>query len=146
VSGRVVIPEFGDYNNPQAILTTGPSPAIHGQWWFDFSRIAEANISLFFGIEIKRVVGANFFPQFGMFLLPDGDANPPDLFNTILPAVQLVCFPVATYGGFDASATIANPGIKRQIVFAHTIGTIGTSGLVDTTWDYRSILFDVKGV
>lgn len=150
--GRMSIAQFGNFTAPQQIKGGGvidPNPPlILGQWWFDFSRIAENNVNIFLGAETQlATIGSTLNLVFGIFVLPDGDVNPAGLFGLLLPDVQLsMVAPDLAFHGYNASATIANLKLKRQVILAYTFGTSGTSGLIPTVFNWRSILLNAQGV
>lgn len=144
------IAQYGDYNTPQTFTLAGASASaiILGQWWFDFSRIPEANVSLFMGVE-ERFVGpdGSILPVFGLFILPNGDPSAGNLFVTTLPDI-LIAPPasVPVFHGRQAKTTIPNPNAKRQVLFAVGPQTHGSQLAVPTDFAWRSLLATATGV
>src|SRR5579863_5800505 len=142
---RLDLSYYGNYNNPQVLnLTNGMTPVILAQDFFDFTTIANANINLFLGLELKQSVAGGFFPIFGIFIAVDGDLVAANLFTGILPALQVSGVAVGgAFKGTDNNATIANPNSQMQIALAYTAGASG--GGAPATYLMRSGLLDGMG-
>lgn len=144
------ISQYGNFTAPRVI---GPIPFEidrQGQWWYDFSRLPQANINLFIGVEASLTTVMAGLCTFGIFLLPNADVvDPNDLFNVIIPdvscTIQRGFTGTTAFTGIDGTATIANPGIKRQVLLASMISFVG-SGVALNTCRWRSLQLDVVGV
>lgn len=151
--GRISLGQYGNFTVPQAYTLAGASvPAtVLGQWWFDFSTIAENNINIFIGVESRLVslAGGTLFPLYGLFIQPDGDIPAANLFSIVVPKVQMTAKPVGSnlaFHGYNGTAAIVNPKAGRQILFAVDPDSTGTSNLNPTNYQWRSLIVDIKGV
>ena len=130
------------------------TPPEIAQWWYDFSLVPQTSIEVSMGIELSDLgpyfgVATSFYPVLGVFLLADGDVPSNDLWSLYTPAVVIsdpTFSGLNAYEGFNASATIANPNAKRQILAAWRVGARFSSDLNPARWNYRSLTFDVVGV
>lgn len=102
-----------------------------GQAWFDFSRITQANVQVTVGGEGRILVNSgsplSVEIMVGVFILPDGDVNAGDLFGLLSPDASAAQGATGAITGFNGTATIANPGIPRQVLFGLLIHSIGSS-------------------
>lgn len=129
-------------------LTDASGPAqILNQWWINEARITDANLSIFLGVECRMSVAGNIAPVFGLFLLADGDVLASTLWvGLVQPSVQVpIPMPTAAFHGYDGTATVVNPGLKRQLLLAVKPISTGCAIQVPSTFEWRSAGLDFLG-
>lgn len=130
------IAEYGDYYAPQTFDGSAATTFILGQWGYDFIQTLGHGVDLFAGVEAKTNGGGT--AKFGVFILPDGDVNIADLFGIIAPFITINVANVASFHGYDATATGAVPFGASQVMLAAQPQNAGTI----VTW--RSAVIDGK--
>lgn len=127
---------------PSATFTSATGPTtILDQFWYDFSRLSTPTIDLY--LTAVTASDGNGDAVFGLFILPDGDPVLGNLFGAIVPQVTFTTANSALFLGSDASAVIANPAAKRQILIA---AQPKKSGAADTTISYRSVIMQANQI
>src|SRR5579863_5947118 len=81
--GLMINLAMGTYAAPQALPTTPDHGAVFilGQWWYDFSRIPQANLSLSLCTESGIGAAGGGGGDFGDYIIAIGDVNPTQLFD-----------------------------------------------------------------
>lgn len=128
-----------DASGPALILATAP---------YDFSCLPNANIHIAATVQSKRdVTGGNLFPDYGIFIVT---VVPPaaDLWVVEFPDVQMTTMLQldSLFHTYTASATVANPGAGKTIVFAALPDSTGTTALTNTNYTYQNFTFVLTGV